>query len=400
MKKLFILLVIFMNSVFAETLVDINALPQHTKLQNTKFNPISSEDGIGETNKSQTSESGSGRIIGYLPGWKTPPEPSGLSKAGYTHIIIAFGVFSTTAPGEVVGVFDTISPDYIKSLQENDIKVLLSIGGASSSIPDTTINFHQAVSDATSPEAFTQTFVNSISTLIEKYGFEGVDFDIESGLNGGGSFAKPIGDIATLADIINTLHSKNPELLLTLAPQTPNVAATSGFDATWGNYASLVMQTYQALSWVGIQLYNSGCAFGIDLICYDPNNTKSPDASVAISTDLLENWPAQESTGQATGFQPYLSYLKPSQVVLGYPAANAEGVSDGSPAAVISNIKRAIQCLRTASAGDLSCDTYIPPRTYPDIGGVFEWEVTYDENNNYKFATELRDCVVRGQCTE
>lgn len=341
-----------------------------------------------------------GRIIGYLPGWKTPPAATSIKNAGYTHILIAFGVFSTTTPGEIVPVFDTVSKEYIKSLQDAGVVVLLSLGGATSSIPDTTVNFHQVVSSASSVDEFKSTFINSVNNLINEYGFQGIDIDIESGLNGEGSFKEPIGDIAVLADIINTLHANNAKLLITLAPQIANISATSGFDATWGNYASLVMQTYESLEWVGIQLYNSGCAFGINLVCYDPNNTNSPDASVAMATDLLEDWPEQDSSGRTTGFQPYISYLKPSQVVLGYPAANAEGVSDGEPAAVLPTIKRAIQCLRTGVQSADSCDTYIAPKTYPDIGGVFEWEITYDENNNFKFSEELMSCVISGDCSQ
>ena len=353
---------------------------------------------FAETLNSSPNTTTNAKIIGYLPSWKTPPIAADIAKAGYTHILVAFGVFSTTTPGQIVSTFDTVSVDYIRSLQNLGVKVLLSLGGASSSIPNTTTDFHQVVISAPDPTIFTQTFIQSIEGLMAKYGFDGFDFDIESGLNGGGTFAQPEGDIAILADIINALHTKHPNLLLTLAPQIANVSATSGFDATWGNYAALVMQTYPSLAWVGIQLYNSGCAYGIDHICYDPNNVTSPDAAVALVTDLLADWPAKDSEGRVTGFQPYLSYLNPSQVVLGYPAANAAGLSDGAPAADINTIKRSIQCLRTAVVSPTSCDTYVPPQAYPGIGGVFEWEITYDQNNHYQFATGLVNCVMNGVC--
>ncbi|CAM2921767.1 chitinase [Legionella steigerwaltii] len=360
--------------------------------------PLTASSSATETiNYTQNTATG-GRIIGYLPGWDTPPSATALANAGYTHVLVAFGVFSTTNPGQITSAFDTVSASYIQSLHNAGIKVLLSLGGASSSIANTTVDFHQVLAAASSPTAFEQTFISSLENLLTQYNFDGFDFDIESGLNAGGTFSNPTGDIAILANIINTMHTNHPNLLLTLAPQTANIAATSGFDATWGNYASLVMQTHQSLAWVGIQMYNAGCTFGIDLICYDPNNTSSPNASVAMATDLLENWPAVTSTGQQTGFQPYISYLTPSQVVLGYPAPNASGQSDGSPAAVIGTIKRAIQCLRTGVASASSCDTYIPPRTYPGFGGVFDWEIIHDESNNYHFATSLVNCVINGNC--
>ncbi|KTD76328.1 glycosyl hydrolase family 18 protein [Legionella waltersii] len=340
----------------------------------------------------------SGRIIGYLPGWKTPPTAQALADAGYTHMMVSFGVFSTSTPGQIIPAFDTVTKPYIQSLHQKGIKVILSLGGALTSLPNTTVDFHQALAAAASPDAFKQTFMGSLRSLIDEYKFDGFDIDIEYGLNGGGTFTNPQGDIAVLASIINTMYNQTPNLLITMAPQTANVAATSGFDGVWGNYASLIMQTHNSLAWVGIQLYNTGCMFGIDRVCYGPTPVSNPDFSVAMATDLLENWPAQIPNGGNTGFQPYISYLNPSQVVIGYLAANANGSGDGSPVIPTSTIKRAIQCLKTATASSTSCSTYVPPRAYGNIGGVFNWEVTFDQSNNFRFATDLKNCVINGVC--
>lgn len=339
-----------------------------------------------------------GRVIGYLPGWKTPPPAQELANAGYTHIMVAFGVFSTTTPGTIVSAFDTVTADYIAALHQAHIKVLLSIGGASTSIPNTTVNFDQVLKAASSQNAFKTTFINSLQNFITQYDFDGFDFDIEQGFVPSGTFTAPSGDIAVLSDIINTLYQQNSNLLITLAPQVANISATSGFNETWGNYASLIMQTHASLAWVGIQLYNTGCAYGLNQICYSQTETMNPDFSVAMAADLLENWPATLPNGQRTGFQPYISNLKPSQIVLGYPAPNASGNSDGQAVIPTSTIKRALQCLKTATANAQSCNTYIPPRTYGQIGGVFDWEVTYDQNNQYQFAKDLFNCAVKGVC--
>ncbi len=264
---------------------------------------------------------------------------------------------------------------------------------------------------ASSPQAFEQTFMSSMNSLVATYDFDGFDFDIESGLNGARSFVNPGEgcsndtydskcDIYYLSTIINGFHTQYPDTMLTLAPQIANIAATQQFDSVWGNYASLVMQTYGSLEWVAFQNYNAGCAYGIDLICYPTGSntlTSTADPAVAFSTDLLENWPATTSSGQITGFQNYTSFLNPSQVVIGYVVNNSSGNSDGSPSVnpYLSVAKDAIQCLRTHE----QCATYTPPRTYPGIGGVFAWSINYDASNNYQFAKSLYPCVVQGNCS-
>ncbi len=360
--------------------------------------PLTASANATETITFSKVSTAGGRIIGYLPGWKTPPSAQSLADAGYTHIMVAFGVFSTTTPGEIVSAFDTVTSEYIQQLHQANIKVILSLGGASSSIPNTTVSFHQILSAAPSAEVFKQTFMSSLQKFITDYGFDGFDIDIEQDFIPSGTFAEPQGDIAVLADIINSMYTQNPELLITLAPQVANISATSGFDKTWGNYASLIMQTYRSLAWVGIQLYNTGCAYGLDQVCYSQTETNTPNFSVAMATDLLADWPATLADGRSTGFQPYISHLNPSQVVLGYPAPNASGDSDGRAAVPTATIIRAIQCLKTATAEATSCDTYLPPKAYGNIGGVFNWEVTYDQNNGFKFAKELKPCVINSIC--
>lgn len=374
--------------------VSSTSVPGFTSLYQPQ--PLTARAGtvLSVTYQMQTSN---GKIIGFIPGWVTPPTPASLAAAGYTHAMAAFGVFSTSQPGVVVNAFTSITRDYITALHQAGIKVLLSLGGALTSIPNTSVDFHQVLTLASSPTAFQQTFVNSLESLITQYGFDGIDIDIEHGLIPSGTFANPTGDIAVLANILNTLHSHNPNLLITLTPQVANISPTPSFTETWGNYASLIMQTHDALSWVGIQVYNTGCALGLDQVCY-ADSPNSPNLSVAMAAGLLENWPAVDSLGRPTGFQPYVSFLTPDQVVLGYPAPNRNGESDGSPVKPTSVIKRAIQCLRTGVVSATSCDTYRPPRRYAGINGVFEWQVLFDQDNNFRFATDLRACIFNGIC--
>ncbi len=356
------------------------------------------------------SEQEAGRIIGYLYGWESPPDASAIAAAGYTHVLIAFGLFSTTSPGTIniddISGFDLAT--YVQSLHDSGLKVLLSIGGASTSISNTTVDFDAAIQLASSPSAFETTFINNMTSLVSTYGFDGFDFDIEQGFNAAYSFSAPSTncsndtydsacDIFYLTTIINNFHTQSPDSMLTLAPQIANISATPSFSSIWGNYASLIMQTYSSLTWVGFQNYNSGCAYGINLVCYPTTGTltSTADPAVAFATDLLASWPATISSGQETGFQPYISYLQPSQVVIGYTVNNSSGQSDGSPAADTSVAQNVIECLSTNE----DCDTYTPPSTYSGIGGVFSWTINYDATTGYQFATNLYPCVIQGNCT-
>lgn len=363
----------------------------------------------------------SGRVIGYMYGWDPTIPADEIAAAGYTHVLIAFGLFTTTGGGISLGAlsgsgFNTQNDlfNYIQSLHEAGLKVLLSIGGASTNIPNTTVSFYTAqfgvgTAPNYNPALFQTNFITALKELTDTYGFDGFDFDIEDGLYAGSNFTNPAENCSMsvltsgctsyyLANIINTLYDTEysyagNRLMITLAPQLSQISATSTYNSIFGLYSALVMQTYSSLEWIAFQNYNAGCAYGINGVCYPTDGTtlsSSPDSAVAFSTDLLASWPL----GTSLGFLPYTGYLNPSQVVIGYVVNNSSGVSDGSPVVNIPVAKNAIQCLRTNE----NCDTYIPPTTYPGIGGVFSWTINYDASNSYQFAKSLYPCVVEGNC--
>ena len=379
-----------------------------------------------------------GRIIGYLYGWETPPSAQSIAAAHYTHVILAFGLFSTTSAGAIdiqalSGISDLAG--YIAQLQSYGIDVLLSIGGVSTSIPNTTVSFNTAETIApATPSTFQTNFVNSIRNLVNTYNFNGFDFDIESGLYASNWSQTPSDDFlypnginndycsyssytnsactsVYLASIINDIYAnvftqKGEHLQLTLAPQIANISATSTYNSSFGLYSSLILQTHDSLEWVAFQNYDSGCAYGVNSYCYPnpygnayPSLTSSPDSAVAFATDILTTWPQ----GEPLYFLPYTSaaaLLDPSQVVIGYTVQNNDGASDGYPPAVLPIVQDAIQCLRTGEyCYQYNPVTMYPYTAYPGIGGVFAWTINYDANRNYEFANTLYPCVVQGNCT-
>jgi len=257
------------------------------------------------------------------------------------------------------------------------------------------VNFHQISSGVPN---FVPKFTESIENLVKEYNFDGVDFDIETGFLNDGSPS----DVDVAAKVINTLHENNPSLLLTLVPQAANIAPeqTRGkFIGIYASYSNLALQTYNAIAWTGVQVYNTGGMNGINDQLYSNMDPANLDFSVAMAVDMLEDWPTKTASGQPTGFAPYKAVLRPDQVLLGYPAPDAQGGSDGGPAKPNSSIKKIIQCLRDGHDNHSLCGSYYPPiRNYPGFGGVFTWEVTYDQNNNWKFAKELSPCIKHNDC--
>jgi len=337
-----------------------------------------------------------GKIVGYLPGYKaTSIKPTDLATAGYTHIIVAFAVFNASKPGALVtNDFSFIKASYVKELQQAGLKVLLSLGGALTNTPGATVNFHQISTGSN----FTMAFTSSIEEVVKNFGFDGVDFDLETGFTNDGSPS----DVDRLAQVIEMLHKNNPSLLISLVPQAENVAPsqTRGlWESIYGCYSNLVLKTYKWITWSGVQVYNTGGMNGINDQLYSNASPKNMDFSVAMAVDMLEAWPAKTAGGQPTGFAPYKAVLRDDQVLLGYPAPNAEGASDGRPAKPNTVIKQIVKCLRGGFTDHGLCADYYPPiRNYPNFGGVFTWEVTYDQANDWKFASELKDCIRDGQC--
>jgi chitinase len=338
-----------------------------------------------------------GNIVGYLPGYKptTTISSTDLVDAGYTHVIVAFTTFNATVPGTLVPEFATYIPaSRVKNLKDAGLKVLISLGGALTNTPGATVDFHQISTGSN----FTERFVSSIENLVSTYGFDGVDFDIETGFTSDGSPS----DVDVLANVIKLLYKRNPKLLISLVPQAANIAPfqTQGkFLGIYSSYSNLVLQVSSEITWSGVQVYNTGGMNGINDALYSNEDPKNVDFSVAMAVDMLEDWPTKTPDGRDTGFPPYKAVLRPDQVMLGYPAPNAQGASDGMPNKPNQVIKQVLKCLMKGHDDHSLCASYYPPnRNYPTFGGVFCWELTYDQNNQYKFAKELKDCIKNGNC--
>ncbi|MFJ8197610.1 chitinase [Streptomyces sp. NPDC096152] len=249
--------------------------------------------------------------------------------AQYDIIAVAFAD-ATATPGAVSFTLDSAglggyTADQfkadIRARQAAGKKVVVSVGGQNGTV---------SVSDPASAA----NFADSVHSLMRTYGFDGVDIDLENGLNA-----------TYMTQALRALSAKaGPSLVITMAPQTIDMQSTSN------PYFQTALNIKDILTVVNMQYYNSGSMLGCDGKVYSQG---SVDFLTALACIQLEGG------------------LAPSQVGLGLPASTRGAGSGYVSPTVVNN---ALDCL-TKGAG---CGTFRPSRTYPDLRGAMTWSTNWD----------------------
>ncbi len=247
----------------------------------------------------------------------------------YDIIAVAFAD-ATSTPGAVTFNLDSAGlggytvdqfKADIRAKQAAGKKVIVSVGGERGTV---------AVNDAASAT----NFANSVYALMQEYGFDGVDIDLENGLNA-----------TYMTQALRSLSAKaGSSLVLTMAPQTIDMQSTSNA------YFQTALKVKDILTVVNMQYYNSGSMLGCDGKVYSQG---SVDFLTALACIQLEGG------------------LAPSQVGLGLPAST-RGAGSGYVAPSVVN--SALDCL-TKGTG---CGSFKPSRTYPDLRGAMTWSTNWD----------------------
>jgi chitinase len=286
-------------------------------------------------------------LTGYWHNFNNPAQELKLAAvpANYDLIAVAFAT-ATGTPGAVsfsvdpglassVGGYtnDQFKAD-IATLHSRGKKVILSVGGETGTV---------SVGD---PGAATN-FANSVYSLMQTYGFDGVDIDLENGVNP-----------TYMASALRSLRSKaGANLIITMAPQTIDMQSPQS------SYFALALNIKDILTVVHTQFYNSGSMLGCD------NNQAYSQGSVnfivALACIQLQNG------------------LRPDQVAIGLPAtSSAAGGGYVSPSVV----NQALDCL----ARGTNCGSFKPPATYPGIRGAMTWSINWDVTGGNTFANTVK----------
>ncbi|WP_052888668.1 chitinase [Thermogemmatispora carboxidivorans] len=285
-------------------------------------------------------------LTGYWQDFTNGATPLRLSAINsyYNLIAVAFANADPSRPGAVTFSLDSglssalggyttgqfISD--IATLHSQGKKVIISVGGQNGTI---------TVNDATSAT----NFANSVYQLMTTYGFDGVDIDLENGIN-------PT-YLASALRQLSALAGSN--LIITLAPQTIDMQSTAGA------YFQLALNIKDILTLVNTQYYNSGTMNGCDGKVYAQG---SEDFMTALACIQLQGG------------------LRPDQVGLGLPASpSAAGGGYVAPSVV----NAALDCLSRGT----NCASFKPSTTYPGLRGAMTWSINWDASNGYAFANTV-----------
>jgi chitinase len=187
-------------------------------------------------------------LTGYWQNFDNPANEIKLAAVPTTYDLVAVAFAdATTTPGAVsfsidpglsssVGGYtnDQFKAD-VATLHSRGKRVVISVGGQNGSI---------SVADS----GAATNFANSIYSLMQTYGFDGVDIDLENGVNA-----------TYMAQALRSLRSKaGANLIITMAPQTIDMQSPQS------SYFALALSIKDILTVVHTQFYNSGSMLGCD----------------------------------------------------------------------------------------------------------------------------------------
>jgi chitinase len=258
----------------------------------------------------------------------------------------------------------------IKAKQAAGKKVLISIGGANGQVQLTTT-------------AARDTFVSSVSNIIDTYGLDGLDIDFE-----GHSLSLDATDtdfknpttpvIVNLISALKTLKAKyGSKFVLSMAPETFFVqmgyqfygtGKFGGQDPRCGAYLPVIYALRDDLTLLHVQDYNSGSIMGLD---NQYHSMGGADFHIAMTDMLLTGFPV---AGDANNVFPP---LRPDQIAIGMPASTNAGNGYVAP----SEVTKTLDCLTKKT----NCGSYTTHGTWPALRGLMTWSINWDRFSNWEF---------------
>jgi chitinase len=211
-------------------------------------------------------------------GWIPITDPR-IREHGYNVINAAFPVIHPD--GTVLwedGMDRTVkvaTPAEMCTAKASGLTILMSIGGATAGIDLGS----RAVADR---------FIETVVPIPQKYNFDGIDIDIETGLTSTGNISQLSTSQANLMHIIDGVLAQMPASFgLTMAPETAYVTGGSvTYGSIWGAYLPIIKKYADngRLWWLNMQYYN-GSMYGCSGDSYEAGTVRGFTAQ----TDCLNS---------------------------------------------------------------------------------------------------------------
>lgn len=246
----------------------------------------------------------------------------------------------------------------INTLQNNGVIVNISIGGATDPVHLTS-------------EAEKNTFISTMNNIINTYGFDGLDIDLEGAsisITGGSTIANPtdagiVYFIEAIQQIITDYQATNGEkIFLSAAPETAFVqGGQSAWGGIWGAYLPLLDAIRDDMDLLHVQLYNSGSMFGLDGAIYTQG-----------TADFIVSQVEAVIAGFNTG-GGFFNGFPECKVAVGLPACPSAA---GGGFTNTATVKSAIDYIM--GNGSQPGNYTLQAGPYPDFAGMMTWSVNWD----------------------
>ncbi len=313
-------------------------------------------------------------VIGYWHDWSNTGAP-GIKLAdvpAYYNVVCV--AFASTASSTDMHMSFTVDPSIetqaqfiadVKTLQARGTKVILSLGGQNSVV---------VLSTAADKTAFVET----MDSTIQKFGFNGMDIDLENDVflgTGDADFKNPTSALMTnLISAIRQVHDDcgGANFVLTAAPEVAFVqGGLVAFSSTWGCYLPIIYGLRDIWTCVYTTLYNTGSNPAPDGNSYSEGTA---DFIVAMTDMLIGGF---DIAGSTTNVFPGLSA---SQVAFGLPATTSAGAG-------FTQFPDAVKALDYLTKGISYGGQYVIRKSggYPDLCGIMTWSINWDSTNSYQF---------------
>ncbi len=304
-------------------------------------------------------------LVGYWHNWYSASAPYiqlDQIDPRYNIVDVAFAIPHVGTDYQMEFIPDQVTPavliSQIQTLQSQNKKVIISIGGATAPI---------SLDNITERDTFIATMNNIIST----YGFDGIDIDLEgSSLSlSGGTIAAP-----TDAKIVNMIYAikqimadyytaNNKRLVLTMAPETAFVqGGMSAYGGIWGAYLPVIHALRDSIEILHVQLYNSGSMYGIDGNIYTQGTA---DFIVAMTEAVIQGF--NTSGGMFAG-------LSADKIAVGLPACPSAAGSGFTDTATIASALRYL----LGTGPKPGTYTLVQTGGYPNLRGMMTWSINWD----------------------